>query len=145
MEDIFTSILGQVQLFSRIFFLSMKYILGGIFLLLGLISLLSLKILGNDWKQANYKDESRLEIVKKIRVISGFSFILIGIGFMFNFFLLLLILILPRDGLLGSLFFVIAENMDVMELSFCFLELRGITRQMQDRAISEGFRQAPAK
>ncbi len=125
MVDLYETILGQVRIFMNIFFISMKYILAFIFIILGVITLISLKTGENKQKFSSYQDLKSSDSMKKFKIISGYMLIVIGMGFLFNYFLIFLYLILPQDGLLGSFVIQIALNVDIGEISFklMFIEL----------------------
>jgi len=105
----------------------MKYILAFIFIILGVISLISLRIGKNNQKFLNYPDPRNLDSMKKLKIISGYMLIVIGTGFLFNYLLFLLYLILPQNGLLGSFVLQIVMNVNFTDNSFkkVFIELFG--------------------
>ena len=127
MIELYESILEQVRIFITIFFISMKYILAFIFIILGVITLISLKTGKNDQKFSNYQELNSSDSMIKFRIVSGYMLIVIGSGFLFNYLLFFLYLILPQDGLLGSFIIQIAMNVDIADMSFklMFIELFG--------------------
>ena len=127
MVDLYETILGQVRIFMNIFFFSMKYILAFIFIILGVISLISMKMGEIMQKFSSYQDFKSSTSMKKFKIVSGYMLIVIGVGFLLNYLLWFFYLILPQDGLLGRFVIQIVKNADIADLNFkmIFIELFG--------------------
>ena len=103
MENIFSSF----DYFFFILFHFIKYILVFILVILGMLIILSLRGINI------YKHESSIEendiYLKKIRIIVGCIYIILGCGILFNYLLYLLIWIIP-DGLIFFFFNTLHKN-----------------------------------